>query len=139
MDIEEVGRVIDTADVLVIRFEMIEFRLLIDARVSDREGPFIAMVPKAGSVEERFKAVKRLRPRFPLPDKIMSFAWSHNLGTFHNAGLARRIEDRLVSQGGERMIESCRKAFEDLAREERAVVLAAIVGGEGYQTLWQRA
>ena len=73
MDVTEIGKVIDTADVLVIRFQILDERLLIDNRTNDVDGPLIAVVPKAGSVEERFKSLKRLRPRFPLPDKITSF------------------------------------------------------------------
>src|SRR5450759_3409693 len=76
LDMDEVVRVIESADVLVVRFAIVDTRLLIDARTTDTEGPLIAVVPKAGSVEERFKALKKLRPRFSLPDKIMSFTLS---------------------------------------------------------------
>ena len=63
----------------------------------------IAIVPKAGSVEERFKALKKLRPRFSLPEKIMSFTWPRHIDTFRSSGLADRIETRLVSLSGDRM------------------------------------
>jgi hypothetical protein len=138
LDMEEVTRVIDTADVLVIRFAIVDKRLLIDARTTDTEGPLIAVVPKAGSVEERFKALKKLRPRFSLPDKIMSFTWPRHIETFRNAGLADRIEARLVGLGGELMAPRVRDAIASLAEEEQAEILSAIRGGDGYQTLWQR-
>lgn len=139
LDMDEVGRVIDAADVLVIRFAILDKRLLIDARTSEDEGPFIAVVPKASSVEERFKSLKRMRPRFPLPDKIMSFIWPRQLETFRASGLWDRIEARMVALGGERMLERCREVFQELMREERAEVIAAIRGGESYQSLWERS
>ena len=139
LDMDEVTRVIDSAEVLVIRFAIVDKRLLIDARTSEQEGPLVAVVPKAGSIEERFKNLKKLRPRFPLPDKIMSFMWPRHIETFRNSGLWDKIEARMVSLGGEAMTEGCRKAFEELLREEKMQVLAAIRGGEGYQSLWERS
>jgi hypothetical protein len=138
IDLEEASRVIESAEVLVIRFAILDRRLLIDARTSDQDGPMIAIVPKARSVEERFKSLKKLRPRFQLPDKIMSFMWPRQMETFVNSGLWEKIEARLVSLGGDEMIERCRAIFEDLLGQEKAEVVAAIRGGEGYQALWER-
>lgn len=139
LDMNEVARVIDSAEVLVVRFAILEKRLLIDSRTNEHEGPLIAIVPKAGSVEERFKSLKKMRPRFSLPDKIMSFMWPRHMETFRNSGLWQKIEARLVSLGGDDMAARCTEIYEELAREEKAEVLSAIRGGEGYQSLWERA
>lgn len=140
IDISEVGRVIDNADVLVVRFAIVDKRLLIDARTNEKgDGPMIAVVDKAGSVEERFKELKKMRPRFPLPEKIMSFTWPRHIDTFRGSGLAERIESRLVSLGGDEMANSVRAAISELATEEKAEVQSAIRGDDRYQTLWQRA
>src|SRR3972149_7613641 len=138
LDMEGVPKVIERAQVLVVRFAIVDKRLLIDTRTNEQEGPLIAVVPKAGSIEERFKALKKLRPRFSLPEKIMSFMWPRHMETFRNSGLWDRIEARMVSLGGEEMGERCRHLYEELAREEKAGVMAAIRGGEGYQSLWER-
>lgn len=138
LDIDEVMRVIDSAEVLVIRFAIVDKRLLVDARTTEQEGPLITLVPKAGSVEERFKSLKKMRPRLPLPEKIMSFMWPRHVETFLRSGLSDRIEARLVNLGGEDMAQRCRSAFDELAREEKAEVISAIRGGEGYQSLWER-
>lgn len=138
LDLEEVARVIDSADVLVIRFAILDKRLLLDARTNEDEGPIVAVVPKASSVEERFKSLKKLRPRMPLPEKIMSFMWPRQMETFRASGLQEKIEGRMVSLGGEKMLDVCKKAFEELEREEKAEVVAAIRGGESYQSLWER-
>ena len=138
LDMDEATRVIDTADVLVVRFAILDKRLLIDARTDEHDGPFIAVVDKAVSVEERFKSLKKLRPRFPLPEKIMSFMWPRHIETFRRSGLAKRITDRLVSIGGEDMIAQADKTFDELAGREKREVATAIRGGESYQTLWER-
>jgi hypothetical protein len=138
LDIEEVTKVIESADVLVVRFAIVDKRLLIDTRTNEQDGPFIGVVPKAGSIEERFKSLKRLRPRFPLPEKIMSFMWPRHMETFRKSGLWNRIEQRLVGLGGEPMVTRCDEVFDELSREEKLEVLAAIRGSEGYQSLWER-
>ena len=138
LDMDEVARVIDTADVLIVRFAILDKRLLVDTRTDDHDGPHISVVDKAGSVEERFKSLKKLRPRFPLPEKIMSFMWPRHIETFRRSGLAQRITDRLVSIGGEDMTAHAEKAFDELAGREKREVVTAIRGGESYQTLWER-
>ena len=139
VDVNEIVKVIDSADVLVVRFAILDERLLVDNRTNDKDGPLIAVVPKAESVEERFKSLKKLRPRFPLPEKITSFMWPRHFDTFRDCGLCKRIESRLISLGGEDMVTRCREAFEHLHKTEQAAVVNAITGGEGYQTLWQRS
>jgi len=138
LDLDEVARVIDAADVLVIRFAILDKRLLVDTRTSESEGPLIAIVAKASSVEERFKSLKKMRPRLPLPDKIMSFMWPRQMETFRASGLWDRIEGRMVSLGGDQMVKVCQAVFEELEREEKAEVMTAIRGGETYQSLWER-
>jgi hypothetical protein len=138
LDIDEVSRVIDAAEVLVVRFAILDKRLLIDARTNDTDGPLIAVVPRAQSVEDRFKSLKKLRPLFPLPEKIMSFMWPRHIDTMKNSGVWEKIESRLISLGGEPMVEQCQVAYRELAHQERLEVLSAIKGGEGYQSLWER-
>jgi hypothetical protein len=138
LDMEEVTKVIESAQVLVVRFAIVDKRLLVDTRTSEKEGPFIGVVPKAGSVEERFKSLKRLRPRFPLPEKIMSFMWPRHMETFRMSGLWNRIEERLVTLGGEPLSTRCNAVFDELISEEKTEVLAAIRGSENYQSLWER-
>ena len=139
LDLDEVARVINAAEVLVVRFAILDKRLLVDTRTGESESPLITIVPKANSIEERFKALKKMRPRLPLPDEIMSFMWPRQMQTFRASGLWDKIESRLVSLGGEPMIEACATVFAELEREEKAEVVAAIRGGETYQSLWERS
>lgn len=138
MDLDEVTQVIKTADVLVIRFAILEKRLLMDARSSEREGPMLKLVPKVSSAEERFRSLKELRPRFPVPDKILSFTWPRHVETFRAAGLWQCVVDRLSASGHSGVEEQCKAVFEELVVEEKKEVLTAIRGGENYQSLWER-
>jgi hypothetical protein len=138
LDIDEVTKVIDSADVLVVRFALLDKRLLIDSRTNEQDGPAITLVQKANSVEERFKSLKQMRPRFPLPEKIMSFMWPRHIETLRNSGIWEKIQQRLTSLGGDTMSERCDEIYGELMREEKAEVLEAIRGGSGYQALWER-
>ena len=138
LDMKEVLRVIDNADVLIVRFAILDKRLLVDARTTAEEGPFIGLVAKAGSVEERFRSLKGLRPLFPLPEKIMSFLWPRQVGTFRESGLWDRITKRVVDLGGEEIATRCERIFEEIEKREKAEVLMAIRGHESYKSLWER-
>jgi len=138
MDLGEVMEVIDTAEVLVIRFAILDKRLLIDARHDEVDGPLVKLVPKTSSVEERFRSLREMRSRFPLPEKIVSFSWPRQVETFRLAGLWARIVDRLIASGHAGVKEQCEAVFGELVNEEKAEVMAAIRGGPSYQSLWQR-
>ena len=138
MNLDEVKGVIDTAEVLVIRFAILEKRLLMDARHNEKEAPLLQLVPKASSVEERFRSLKQLRPHFTLPDKIMSFTWPRHVETFRVAGLWQRILDRLAASGHAGLDEQAEAVFQELVREETTEILTAIRGGDNYQSLWER-
>ncbi len=139
LDMDEAVRAIQGAEVLVVRFAVLDKRLLVDFRTSPSEGPFIAVVPRAGSLEERYKSLKRLRPRFPLPDKIIAFMWHRTtVDTFRLSGLWDRIVERLVALGGPEMEAKAEEVYRQLLVEERRELLAAIRGSGHYHTLWER-
>ena len=138
LDLQEILKVIDTAEVLVVRFVIIERRLLVDARHNQDEGPLIKLVPRASSIEERFRHLKQVRPRFPLPERIMSFMWPRHIALLEASGVWQRIVDRLGAPGHAGIAEECAAAYRELLTEERAQVMAAIRGDSGYQSLWER-
>jgi hypothetical protein len=138
MDLDEVMEVIDAAEVLVIRFAILDKRLLIDARHDEVDGPLVKLVPKASSVEDRFRSLRELRSRFPLPEKIVSFTWPRQVETFRLAGLWSHIVDRLIASGHAGVKEQCEAVFRELVDEEKVEVVTAIRGGPSYQSLWER-
>ncbi|MBF6599419.1 MAG: hypothetical protein IVW36_02785 [Dehalococcoidia bacterium] len=137
IDLDEIRRVIDAADVLVIRFSITSRRLLVDARTSDDEGPMIKVVPAAASAEERFRSLKVLRPRFHVPDRILTFHWPRHCRSMATCGIWDHLARRLVALGWSGTAGHCDAAFAEIVEEERLVEIAAIRGAEGFQTLWQ--
>ena len=138
LDLQDIFTVIDGAEVIIIRLQIVEMRILVDARKSSIEGPMISLVPRASSSEERFRSLKRLRPRFPAPDRIMSFQWPRQVGSLKTSGVWDRIAHRLVESGSGDMAHKCDEIFNELLRLERQETIAAIRGGEGYETVWER-
>jgi hypothetical protein len=138
LDIQEIIKVVDKAEVLIIRFAIIDKRLLVDARHNQAEGPLIKLVPRVSSVEERFRHLKQVRPRFPLPERIMSFMWPRHVELLQTSGVWQRIVDRLSALGHGGTAEQCEAVYRELLAEEKAEVLAAIRGEAGYRSLWER-
>ena len=137
IDLDEVRRVIDAAEVLVVRFGVTDRRLLIDARTNDQFGPMIKVVPPAANAEERFRSLKVMRPRFRSPERILTFEWPrHARGSWRNPASGEHIARRLVALGWPETASQCDEAFSQLVEEERLVEVAAIRGSEGFQTLW---
>lgn len=138
IDLDEVRRVIDAAEVLVVRFSVCDQRLLVDARTNDDFGPLIKLVPRAGSAEERFRSVKVLRPRFRVPQRIMTFHWPRHARAMKDAGIWDHLARRLVGLGWPETAAQCDEAYRELLERERQVEIAAVLGAEGFQTLWAK-
>ena len=136
IDLDDVRRVIDTADVLVVRFVVTDRRLLVDARTSDEHGPMIRVVPPAGSAEERFRSLKMVRPRFRVPERILTFNWPRHAAALAEAGIWDYVERRLVGLGWPDTAAQCAAAFRELVEEERLVEIAAIRGSDAFHTKW---
>lgn len=138
LDLPEIKKVIETAEVLVVRFSIVDKRLLIDARANEDEGPLIRLVARVASVEERFRYLKQVRPRFPLPERIMTFIWPRHVEVLQSSGVWQHIVDRLAALGHAGTAEECEAVYRELVAEEKTQVLAAIRGQGSYHTLWER-
>lgn len=139
VDLDEVFRVIDTAEVLVVRFHFIDRRLLVDFRTRPGIEPLIKVVPRAESVEDRFRSIKRLRPELPLPERVLTFHWPRSIPVLLASGTWQRIVDRVSSLGSDETTDACGRALEELLALERKEVMGAITGASHYQTLWERS
>ena len=137
IDMKEVKELIQTSEVLLIRFATVDTRLLIDCRSSEAVGPKMMAVGRASSVEARFRELKTLRPQFPLPDHIMSFYWPKSVGSMRTTGVIDMIVARFRSTGYESEAERCDEVLSELERRERRQLVSAITG-EGYNTIWQK-
>jgi hypothetical protein len=138
VDLDEISRVIADAQVFVIRFAKFDNRLLVDARFAPGDPPRIEVVPPVNSASERYRYLQQTRPSMSLPDHITVFVWPRPVALLRDAGVWTRICDRLVDLGGVGLEASCEAAFRELLLRERAELAAAILGGEGFETLWER-
>jgi hypothetical protein len=139
IDLDEVHRVIDAAEVLVVRFSITDRRLLVDLRTNDEDGPMVRVVPPVASGEERFKALRALRPGLPAPERILTFQWPRHARALVEAGLWEHLARRAVAIGWPGTSEACEAAIRELIDAERQAEVDAIRGGEGFKTLWQRS
>lgn len=138
VDLDEVLKIIDGAELLVVRFHLIEKRLLVDFRTRPGVAPLITIVPRVESLEERFRSIRKLRPQLPLPEKVMTFHWPRSVPVMLASGVWQRLVDRASALGSDETTEECGRVMEQLLAEERKEVVGAIRGADHYQTLWER-
>lgn len=138
LNLDEIFRTIQTAEVLRIRFMLLDKRLIIDNRFNELEGPLVRVVVRAGSSEESFRNLKRMRPRFPLPEKMTAIWWPKYVETLRTTGVWDAIKRRVSESGYTDAARQCDDVFNELLELERQEVRNAIKG-EGFQTIWQRA
>ena len=134
VDVSEVLTVINTAEVFVVTFPVFDRRLLVDTRTAGMEGPLIRVVDRVRNAEERFRELRRMRPRFPEPERIVAFQWPRSVRTLVNSGVWKAVEDRVRSLGTAQ--STCQAVLAELEREERGEEQKAARGDEPYRTLW---
>lgn len=137
IDLDEILRVINSAEVVVFRFLIVSQRLLIDPRANDRAGPVMTLVPPARSAEERFRALRQLRPEFRQPERIIAVHWPRFIERLVSMGVWAAIEQRMMERGTPETARQVTKVLAELQRLEKRELRNAIKG-EGYNTLWER-
>ena len=131
---------IDEAEVMTVFFPLLRRALVVDTRSNYESGPLIEVMPQVGSMEERVMTIERRRPQLGRIKGILGVPWMKSVNTMIEVGVMERIERRLISAG---MSDSgaalaCANAMRDLrAAEYREMV--ALIRGEGYETIWERA
>ena len=138
VDLDEISRVIAEADVFIVRFGKIEARLLVDARSAPGDPPRIEVVPPVNSASERYRYLQQTRPALPLPEQITVFTWPRPVDLMREHGVWERISTRLVDLGGPDLAMDCARVFSEISARERAEIAAAIIGGDGFETIWER-
>ena len=138
LNLDEILGTIASAEVVRVRFLLLDKRLLIDNRYNEVDGPMVRLVSRAGSSEESFRNLKRMRPRFPLPDKMTAIWWPKYVETLCTSGVWTALVQRVAESGFSDAVNQ----FDELLRELRAMERQEIrnaISGEGFQTLWQRS
>ncbi len=137
VDLAEVMRVIRSADVLMLRFIVVPQRLLMDARSNELDGPMLKLVPRVNGPRERFRELRRLRPRFPLPERITAITWPHTVASLTSSGVWDVVRERLAGSGVAGSEQQADEVLDELRRSEKAEIQNAI-RGENYHTYWER-
>lgn len=137
LNLDDILHTLETAEVIRIRFPLLDKRLLIDNRYNELEGPLVRLVSRSGSSEESFRNLKRMRPRFPLPEKMTAIHWPKYVNTMYTTGVWNAIVTRVADTGYADSVRQCDEALSELMQLEKRQIRNAIVG-EGFQTVWQR-
>jgi len=133
VDLSEVLNVINTAEVFVVMFLLFERRLLVDTRTAAGEAPLIRVVDRVRNSDERFRELRRLRPRFAAPERIVAFQWPRSMRTFVESGAWEAISNRVQSLGASE--STCLAVLAELQLEERNESIRAVRGEEPYRTM----
>jgi hypothetical protein len=136
IDVSEVNRNIDVADVIALYFPLLRKTLLMDLRTSDVDGPMIKVVPMANTPEERFQSLLKMRPRFGKPDSITIIPWpKYVVSSLTDLGIWDHIVRRYAEAGSPDMVRECERCYRELMKLEREELRRAITG-ENYETIW---
>ena len=136
IDLEELRKVVDNADVFTIGFRMFPERLIIDTRSESKTPPMIRVVEPVSTVEERFFWLGKERPQFSMPERVTFFVWPHSMRFFEDSGLGDLIRQRVFPidpDCGRQMAESIQRLGVLERRAERDAIT-----GRNHETLWER-
>ena len=87
IDLSEIAATLRTSEVVTLRFVAVGHRLLLDFRCSELDGPMVKVVEPVKSVEERYRTMRRLRPRFAPPEKIVAVWWPRFTASLRTTGV----------------------------------------------------
>ena len=137
IDVEEVSRKVEQAEVISMYFPMLRKTILIDTRFSDENFPLVKIMPMATSLDERHRLLNKMRPYFPRPKAITVILWPKYVDSLVNSGVWSTILERFAHSGHKTAVEACYLVLEemyDLELEE----FSAVIRGDNYHTLWAR-
>ncbi len=135
IDVSEVNRNIDSAEVIALYFPLLRKTLLMDLRTNEIDGALIRVVPMANTPEERFQSLVKMRPRFRKPDTIVIIPWPKYVASMVDLGIWDHIVRRYAETGSPSTVRDCERCLGELTRLEREEIHRAI-SGENYETIW---
>lgn len=137
IDLPEILKNIQSAEVISLYFPLFRKVLLADFRHDDMEGPMVRVAPMVDSVDERIRALRRMRPRFGKPESVTLIPWPKYVDSVERLGVLQALVQRVVLLGYLDRAADFRTCMDELRAAEQRELLAAIKG-EYYETLWQR-
>lgn len=138
LNLTEIVQTIRLADVVAVRFVAIGQRLLLDFRASEIDGPLVKVVDPVRSIQERYESLKRLRPRFDPPDKIVAIWWPRFVSSLETTGVWPEVMKRVSESGHSDAVRRAADTLDELLKLERDLQREAILGSDSFRTLWSR-
>ncbi len=135
VDPSQLQDAVRTAEVISIFFPLVGRSLVIDTRFDADDGPMVRLVPQAGSLEERYRSIRRMRPHFSRPSKVTAIPWPKYVNSLVETGIVSRIRHRLEQSGFDEPLRALDQALDDLRRREK-LELASVIRGDRYHTIW---
>jgi hypothetical protein len=135
IDLGDIASTIRTSDVITMRFVAVGHRLLFDFRSTEIDGPMVRVVEPVKSIEERYRTLKKLRPRFATPEKISALWWPRFAESLRTTGAWDEVMKRVSETGHTEAVRRADAALDELIALERAQQRGAITG-DGFKTLW---
>lgn len=135
IDLIDIATTIRTNDVITIRFVAVGHRLLLDFRTTEIDGPMLKVVEPVKSVEERYRHLRKLRPRFAPPERIVAIWWPRFASSLEPTGVWREVMERVSDSGHVDAVRTAEDTLAELMALEREQQKDA-VRGEGFRTLW---
>jgi phospholipid N-methyltransferase len=136
IDIEEINRNLENAEVVTLFFPLLRKTLLLDLRYGDEYDPIVTIMPMVNSPAERMETIQKLRPNLAKPEKIVFIPWPKYASSLVRLGLYDSIKQRLTTIGRSKPLADLRSALKTLEQTEKDEI-AAVIKGKGYRTLWQ--
>jgi hypothetical protein len=132
-------RALAEAEVMSIFFPRVGKALIVDTRHDADHGPVVLIDDMVGSAEERLQSVRRLRPEFTEIAQLTLAPWLGSTRAFAEQGIFDAIVERFRAMGFLDAANDAVRAFRELRRQERRVMLDLIAGeAQTTRTLWVR-
>jgi len=132
-------RALAEAEVMSIFFPRVGKALIVDTRHDADHGPVVLIDDMVGSAEERLQSVRRLRPEFTEIAQLTLAPWLGSTRAFAEQGIFDAIVERFRAMGFLDAANGAMRAFRELRRQERRVMLDLIAGeAQTTRTLWVR-
>ena len=138
VNVDEVLRNIDNAEVISIYFPLLRKTILIDTRFTTEDPPMVKIVPMASTVEDRHRILRKLRPHFPRPKTITLVPWPKYAESLVRLGVWQKVLEIFVHSGHKEAVQACNRTMEELYELERGEI-SAVITGENYHTMWSRS
>lgn len=137
INLEDVLRNIYSAEIISIYFPLLRKTILIDTRFSESDPPMVKIVPMALTVDERNRALRKLRPNFPTSRSLTVIPWPKYVESLVDLGIWAKVIERFVDSGYKEAVQECNIVLEEMYGLEMEE-LSAVIRGENYHTMWSR-